>query len=389
MKQLQYILMVFVALFMACNPDVELCYDEHPHRSYIDFYYDWSKAVEYEKGEATVHPDSMRVIAYRRINTLKYMMMTTAKASGNTGHILLPEHEVFPIEEKENESRLWLRNGVYEMLAFNGTPDIVEEQPRDFFQTNELEADSIILKYKMYQYVDRTPLLARYIRWVDSNPYSGFIVSGDAPLYSSKMTITVPVAHEGNRVACRFTPTIKSQKVNVIFTINPKEEGIVIDSVHAEMGGVGVEIVLGTGVVNTARTGKVLFRPECDATEAEGALEVRGSFYATGIVQSSSTSRVVGPGIMQLNVYARVTEEKDGQIVTRRKTFRASINLYHTLTDCPSLVYDPAVGGFVQTAPEITLRIEDVLAITREKILSTPDAQLDYWIDTGTIYLDI
>ena len=389
MRRLQYILISMLVLFIACSPDVQLCYDEHPHRAYIDFYYDWSKTADFEERDGTVHPDSMRVIAYRRVNTLKYLMMTTAKESGNTGYIILPGNEVFPIEERENETCLWLHNGEYEMMTYNGTSDILEEKPRSFFQTNEMESDSIIVKYKMYPYVDRTPLLARYIRWVDSNPYSGFIISGNEPLYCAKTTISVPIVHGGYRVACHFTPTMKSQKVNVIFTINPKEEGIIIDSLHAEMGGVGAEMVLGTGVVNINHTGKVLFRPECAATEEEGALEARGCFYATGIVQSSSTSKIVGPGILQLNVYARITEEQDGKMVTRRKTFRASINLYHTLTECPSLVYDQTVKGFVQSAPEITLRIEDVLAITREKILSTPSAQLDYWEDTGAIYLDI
>ena len=387
MKRRNYIALLGAALLMACNPDVELCYDSHPHRSHIDFLYDWVHS------DGTP-PDSMRVMAYRRRNTLKYMMMVTAHASGNVGYMLFPEDEIEPDTLHEGTTALWLHNGEYEVLTYSGLPATVEEDYGDFLQNNTLELDSIKLKYKTIQYVDQSPLLKDYIKWIDSNPYSGFIVNGDVPIYADKVTLTVPVKHDDTPVECRFTPTRRTQKVNVEFGIDPKEEGIVIDEVHAEMSGVGLQMVVGTGVVLTEKTGKVLFSPQCSDTPQAGPLSASGHFYATGIVRSSSGGKLRGPGILQLNVRAHITEprlDSDGitRLHTRSKVFRATINLYHTLQETPSLVYDPTAGGFVQTQPEITLRIGQLLELTREKVLSHPDSSLDYWIDAGTIVIDI
>lgn len=382
-----YVVAILLAV-IACSPDVELCYDDHPHRSHIDFVYDWQ--------EADVRPDSMRVIAYRRVNTLKYMMMVTARNEGNTGHILFPQEEIDETSrDAEGNTSLWLRNGRYEMLTYNGVPSTVDEELFDVLQTNETDPDSIMLKYKLYQNVDQTPLLAEYVRWVDSNPYSGYIVNSAAPIYMGKTILEVPVAGSGSRVECHFAPTVKTQKVNVEFDIDPKEEGIVIDEVQAEMSGVGEAIVLGSGIVTTERTGKVLFTPECSGTsEAAGRVSVKGQFNATGIVRSANQRWVTGPGILQLNVRTRITQDiltPMGTSIphTYTKNFRACINLYHTLGETPSLVFDEELGGFVQSAPEITIRIGQVLEITQAKILSHSDSALDYWVDAGTVVLDI
>lgn len=467
MKHLK-ILMAATALLLvtACNPDVELCYDSHPHRAYIDFVYDWSAT-----NGAPPEVKEMTVIAYRRINTLKYKMMVTPKASNNTGYILFPESEIHYVDleeeeptddpssadeleegegtgenagedenggnedagEKETETddepveagkrragetgngdtqphretSLWLRNGEYELLTYNGVPAILNENLNNFLTSNEVEMDTIKLSYRTCKSVDQDPSLEAFHNWIDSNPYSGFILDANQPLYSTKTTLTVPVAHDGTHVECRFQPTVRSQKVNVIFNIDPKEEGIVIDYVHAEMSGIGSRLTLGTGAVSIDQTYKALFAPDLyistgatvpitdpEDTRRGGALAVKGSFYATGIARSASQSRAIGPGILQLNVHAHITEEVQNEkgetrTHTYARTFRALINLYHTLKQTPSLKYDAEIDGFVQTEPEITLRVRSVLQITRDKVLSGAGSGLDYWIDAGTIHLDI
>lgn len=359
-----------------CNTDVEICYDVHPLRAYIDFQYNW-------EGYAKI-PDSMRVIAYRRINALKYQMMTTTRPSNNVGYVIYPSEEIG--ENKAGNTPLWLRGGEYELLAFSGIPDILSDETYAFFNNDLDELDSIRLKYKFYQYPTDTPLLSEYEDWIDSNPYSGYIADSEEPIYIAKKNLYVPNEKHNKHIECSFTPRpANSQKVNVEFVINPKEDGIVIDYVHAEMAGIASEIILGTGVVTTANTGKILFNPQCSPTgSAAASVTVKGSFYATGIVRSTNKSKVVGPGILQLNVHAHITQTIGGKDVTQAKTFRANINLYNTLTAKPSLIYDETKKGFVQSSKEITLSIGQALEITRDKVLATPESSLDYWVDAGT-----
>lgn len=370
------IVLAVTMCLVGCNSDVKLCYDVHPLRAYIDFQYNW-------EGHTNL-PDSMRVIAYRRINSLKYQMMTTARPSNNVGYVIYPFEEIG--ENKGGNTPLWLRGGEYELLAFSGIPDILTDETYAFFNNDIDNLDSLKLKYKLYQYTTDTPLLAEYVDWVDSNPYSGFIADSEEPIYIAKNTLYVPNDKHNRHITCSFTPRpASSQKVNVEFVISPKEDGIVIDYVHAEMAGIASEITLGTGLVSVENTGKILFTPQCSPTgSAAATVTVKGSFFATGIVRSTNKSKVVGPGILQLNVHTHITQTKGGKTVTQAKTFRANINLYNTLTATPSLVYSEANNGFVQSVKELTLKIGQTLEITRDKVLATPESSLDYWVDAGT-----
>ena len=327
--------------------------------------------------------------------------MVTAKSDKNVGRIILPESEIDAARVTKNgNTPLWLHNGEYEMLAYSGVPDLAGDETFNFYEANEIDPDSIKLTYKLYQNVDRTDILNNYKDWIDSNPYSGFIVTGVMPLYIAKTKINVPVTKNNNtHVECKFKPIIKSQKVNVQFNIAKKEAGIIIDSIHAEMSGIGAEIVIGSGAISTEPTGKVLFTPTYSATESNGPIAVKGSFYATGIVRSASQSRRLGPGIMQLNIHARTAEtmkrmdwETGKEIeytIMYKKVYKVSINLYKTLGDTPSLIYDESVNGFVQSAPEITLHIGSMLEITRDGILSNK-IDKDEWVDNGvSVVVDI
>lgn len=376
------IILSLIFCLVGCNSDVELKNDVHSLYAYIDFQYNWEGY--------TKKPDSMRIIAYRPVNSLKYQMMTTALSSNNVGYIITPIEEAD--EKKAGNTPIRIRGGEYDILTFSGIPNILNDETYEFFNNEINDIDSVRLKYKFYKYPTDTPLLAEYVEWIDSNPYSGYIADSEEPIYIDRKNLSVPNNEHNRHIKCIFTPKpVNSQKVNVEFIINPKEAGIVIDYVHAEMAGIASEIMIGTGVVTTANTGKILFTPQCSSTgSAAASVKVKGSFFATGIVRSTNKSKVVGPGILQLNVHAHITQTIGGKEVTQAKTFRANINLYNTLTATPSLVYDEKKNGFIQSSKEITLRIGQTLEITRDKVLATPESSLDYWIEAGTeVVIDI
>lgn len=375
-----FILLAIACCATSCNEYVELCYTDHPHRAIIDFQYNWGKDI-------VNIPDSMKVLAYRRINNLRYTMSTTAKEKNNTGRIISPIEEI-DSAGMDGNSKLWLRNGKYEMFAFNeGSDELISQLPSDYNLSYTMP-DEIIMAYKSYKYIDQNERLARYMSWVDANTYSEFVLNGESPIYYAQTYLEVPVAEVNpTQVVCKFDSIkIRNQFVNVNFQINPKDEGIIIDSIHAEMSGICSAITLGSGVCNTEKTYKTLFTPDyIQSTEKQAPLYVHSTFSCTGIVRAMNSSTLVGPGIMQLNVHVRLVE--DGRTI--HKMYRACINLYNTLTKTPSIVYSYDKEGFVQAAQSITLNIEDVLSITREGILESDDTNIDRWKDVGTIYLEI
>lgn len=411
MRQLKNLcaIALLLTLCMACDTDVELCYSSHPHRSYIDFEYDWEPLQEEtaRRGEPAFDvPDSMRVIAYRRVNTLKYKMLVSARRKNNGGHIILPEYEIHPTSN--GNTALWLRNGDYELVTYSGVPNVVYDEVDDFFTAKGMDLSDTKLRYQIAPQVDElirtNPKMSRYRGWVDHNPYSGYLL-GDL-LCTGATTLSVPVAHNGSRVTCLFTPSkVLSQSVTMEFVIDPKEAGIVIDSVHAEMSGACAQIVLGSGAVGVETTGKVLFAPKPVATNTtqEGPVTVRGSFSVPGLIRSDSRTKMTGPGILQVEVFTHITDQvlgedghplldENGQPRTRqyRKGYRAVINLYNTMSETPSLLYNEAVRGYMRTSTHITLSIGAILGITRKGVMSDSESALDYWIEVEEpIILDI
>lgn len=368
-----------IACMVSCNVEVPLHWDiKHPHTNAVRFIYDWQGATD--------TPDSMYVIAYRRVNNLKYNIKTTAYNSEyNQVEILYPDTAKYT-----NAVAVDLRSGHYELLTFNNIDGTIGDGVNDeFFSKAEFGFDSVRIVYPMVPHISESPaLIQEFGSWIDHNPYSGFIIDHNT-LFVDMAEIESTVESHNRDIKCTFTPKKRSQKVNVNFNVEILDEGINIDNISAEMAGVSTTIYPFTGKVDILQTGKVLFSPTFDNTIERNEMKVNGSFVATGIVRPANNSTLLGPGIMQLNISASITQDINGKAFTYHKVFRAIINLYNTLQATPSLVYDEELQYFKQTEPEITLSIGSTMQITREKILSQNKADEDEWLDAGFIYIDM
>ncbi len=436
MKNKWLIYIIGVGLLSACTTEVDLCYGDHPHRSLLDIRFNWGDYAQ-------VRPDSMYIVAIRPVNRLKYGFLVSSVPDVTTkkieGQLLFPlserietennkkpdepaepEQPVTPPEEgpgadepiedqpvpaagedqAEDETDetvlpdkhlLWLRNGEYKMVAYNGTNEEVESSLTNFALNEYADLEDLEVKYKIYETPDELPEGGRYKNWIDRNPYSGYVQGDVKPIfYSTNPSFEVPVSESASgKVVCNFTPRPVTQKIKVAFDIVKKENGVKVDSVQAELSGVASAIHLGSGYLKADKTYKVLFTPTYarkDSLHVMAPLQTQGEVNVTGLVCSYSPSLVTGPGIMQVNIYAETVDD-NGRTVHR--VFKAGINLYHLLQKNPSIEKDPSTEQLKQVTDKLTLRIAAPLEITRDKVLENRESGLDYWKGLETLDLDI
>ncbi len=383
-------------LLAACT-EVDLCYAPHPHRAYLDFRYHWPE--EY----AGLRPDSMGVVAVRPVNLFRYEYRTTALEEGNTGVMLSPGSERQPLADAAGPTgndALWARSGEYNFAAFAWDAATLDEET----ELQDAAGDPtdmgsgltpLYLSYRHYP-VDAPEITGYFGEWRDYNAYSDYISGVGMPVYFARADrVEVPVADSANvHVPVDFHISTLTQAVTFRLHVE-KEEGVVVDSLCAEIAGVPATIELTTGLIRARRTYKMLFRPAygplasaADSTAAT-RLECAGTVHVTGIVRSYSEEMVTGPGILQIAVYAHYdyTDEGTGQPRRAVKVFHAGINLYHTLKERELLDYDDTLDGYYQTCRTAEIEILSPLVIDREGVAGSGSAAtgLDAWMPGETI----
>ena len=349
----------------SCNPDVELCYGEHPHRAHIVFDFEKSKYLENP-------PSRLMMFVFRAKNRLQingdWMMQSSA---------FVPANEVNPLYCSENNLYAptgdWIASALSaDYLTLDGDPKLV----------NASSLDQAWVVYSHMSYTDKNLSSGRFRYWHDRNGYSSYLSSldehplllGNASFNVSEWAQSSDVIH----VPLSFSPISQTVRVNIPISA---DEGIVVDSVTVEVSGVCDNMKIGNRQVNVDTTYKVLFPTEIKAGYPTMA---QGLFYAPGIVASQSPRLITGPGILSTMVFIHYFDENG---LKRPRTLEASINLFQLLSDTPSIL-ENNLGESYQSKPEITLDIPVLMHLTRTKIVSVGDAGLDQWIDQTRIDMD-
>lgn len=387
-------MVIFTLTFWACNTEVDICRYEHPHRTFIDFRFVWNDAFSEES-----IPDSMNVIAFRPINTYKYGFIVSSKTENNGGIL------VFPMDERENkrnentsslnvgefsESYIWMRPGMYDVITYNGNSSAFENIANSEF--NELtDLEKLSIKYKVYDNLTEHPHFEKYKNWVDRNPYSSYVLSEVEPIYYSVLP-NFEVPDDGDKdveLPCVLTPNPITQRLQFDFVIAKKDAGICVDSLKAELSGIPRELKPSSRTVDISKTYKVLFEPTCERADDPtlmAPLKVSGVVNVAGLVRSYSPGLITGPGILQINVYTHMYDDKG---LKYNKIFRAGINLYHILENAPLLEKNIKTGDIQQSCRGRVLVIPTNLQITKDKILDTKEEGVDNWEHIELIEVDI
>ncbi len=402
MKTTGWIICFGACLFLTACLDVELCYnDRHPHRTALDFRYIWDE--EYK----IFRTDSMRVVAIRPSNLLRYEFRVTSAERGNKGVMLAPLSE----RQAENgETKpvsvndcLCIRSGNYKFVTYTSDTRLVNDgfgiEPIGSGEDMATDFSDICVSYKPVK-VDDPQLTARFGSWKTYNIYTDYVSGLVRPIFFDHVDyLDVPVVQEADdSLTVVFHPYPVTQHVSFVFSME-KENGIVVDSVTAEISGVPSKIALATGLVDAKKSYKMLFKASYpslatyeDSLRAT-SLECQGEVDVIGIVRSVNEKMQTGPGILQLAVYSHVRKETDGLIPSRtfQKIFYAGINMFHTLSDNPSLKWNDAEGMYRQVNHEVGLHIGSVLKLSKDKVLNggSGETGFDEWFEGDKIDLDI
>ena len=368
------ILMVLMMLLCSgCNPDVELCYGDHPHRTRVVLAFASNQYAQTAPGQLTVFLERGR--HHMQIN----------------GEWLTETNTFTPTTEIEevycHDGLLYVPVGEWRIAALSSEYINVEIDERAMQLSLSRMLDSMWITYDAMRYVDLPKGRFRY--WHDRNGYSDNERDGksylatldDTPLLLGNAAFSIAEyakETEVKNVPVSFKPVTQEVHVNIPIST---DAGIVVDSLTAEMSGICSRMKIGTREVDISKTYKVIFPTEIK----EGAPTMAcGTFHATGIVSSQSGALITGPGILSVMVFVHYFDN-DGLRKTR--TLEASVNMISQIAKTPSILKDEN-GRVHQAADELTYNIPVMMHLSRNKVTSIGDAALEQWVDQTQIDVD-
>ena len=303
-------------------------------------------------------------------------------------------------EEKEDHEEFKLRTGQYKLLAFNmGNSEFDYSDVYRYLddKKNQVKLQDIYISYKSY--LKNDPALRKPTEhWIDYNPYAEYIHADMLPVfYDSIESLEITT---NSHVVCKFTPKPLTQNINIVFRIN-KEGTInfVIDSVVAEVSGIPHKINLANGYVDITKTHKMMFKMRMEDGNGRAVTKddtrnrtivCKKSIDVTALIGSESTTMSVGPGIMQVMVFATAIDNTGGSEIKLAKKIQGKINLCNTINNAGLIEYTDDGLHARRAKMKGTLNIVDAVRIDGRTIVETEgDNSIDRWKNCTGIIVDI
>lgn len=375
--------MVLMLCHYACNvANLDLCYDEHPHKGQLIVDFDWS-ALKIEE------PDSMIVVALRPVFRDKMSCnWATAKEAGEKrlfGRLIAPcegeGRKLFSKRFDKNPKRdsLFLPAGEWVMSAYTSTNSAMEATKQ---YTENLMSDDEMFFFRMDTY-DRLP--EKYAYWYDRNSYSTWVDVSDKSTvcFANARLVVDENANERKDYKVTFKPSSMAQNVTVSFDAEVDDPDIVVDSIVCSLSGIVAVMNLQTNVLDIEKTYQGIYKSDIKPL-SDRQIKVSGTIHVPGILRSTSHTFLQGPGILSVSVFVKYTDKSN---VRRQRRLDGTTNLYWLLTEHPSVKYDEE-GNVVQACQDLDLHIRTKLLISRGKLSNAGEA-LDSWIDETVIDTEI
>lgn len=359
-------LLGFVTL-QACNiGHLDLHPVEIIYKGQLLMEYDWSKI------ESESHiPDSMIVWAVRPVFHAKTASVwASLPADGEDrlyGRSIAPNTSLYraPFNDGSGRDSIFLIPGEWVVSSYSFSEASVEVV-RDYINNESEEQELLIYKKNVYE-----KLPERYYYWYERNPYSIWTNAGPRQaLFLGRDTIVIDdTALPDSLYKATITPEFVEQVVTINFEAELLDSDIQVDSIVCAISGVIANMDLNTMGLDVTKTYSAIFHTELSNTE-DGYIRATGQVFTPGIVRSASSSLLQGPGLLSVCVFVSYDAE-NGERKYRR--LDGTANLYHPLTETPSVLYDE-YDVVKQTTPTLELNIRSRMQISKTRLSSAHDA---------------
>lgn len=421
------LLLCMLSLLQACTT-IDLCYEEdHPHRAIVTARYNWG---EY----AADAPAEMNIVANRLFNTWRnhgiadtqtgycwqgqiptseqdYINRptepepepepepgegeeggeTSTRAEGDEGNEgeQTPDN---PTEDEEEEDPnkdengfdktkpYKLRSGEYRFFTINAYRGLVIDKLQEYLDNPFSTSDSLFF------HLEETPReeLAELegLDMPDFNPKYRYVHNPGRLFYGTSEGVKVQT---GEDKEIEFTPTPISKEVTVKFNVRTIGD-IQIEKLLAEMSGICGRFNITENYLDTTNLYRLLFIPKEESVQqvpdepSQHIYTYTATFHIMGLVPSYRSTYLIGPGILQVAVYA-ATEGK-------RRIFYAGANPRKDLVEARILRVENGKTYLRDTEP-LTIILSGELVIDAQHILNRDDGRFDIWFSSDEEFIDV
>lgn len=286
-----------------------------------------------------------------------------------------------------------VQHGLYTIMA------VAAHSPEDF-EIERVERFQDSLAYKVKDVYVRVPEVPKDESYIDLNPGYEFLrsiqplyfVGSDNTLISSVIEGGIPLTMRKLTRRINFRITLRTEtnsrtegNEEVIDTL----ETVFLDSLMAVVSGVPIKAQLMSGYVSERSVGKMGFDlKKTGHTRVPGNDEIdhifqgtyEGSINVFGLFPPADVEKVTGPGIINLFLYPKVYEERNGKLVEYSKLFHSTLNLKNEIEKRNLMSPVPDRSEYILNGTDdVDLVVESDIILSRKDVLSSTNQGLDKW----------
>lgn len=273
-----------------------------------------------------------------------------------------------------------LRSGEYRFFTINAYKGLVIDKLQDYLDNPLSNSDSLFFHLEETAREELTELEG--LDMPDFNPKYRYVHNPGRLYYGTTDGVKVQT---GEDKEIEFTPTPISKEVTVKFNVRTIGD-IQIEKLLAEMSGICGRFNITENYLDTTNLYRLLFIPKEESVQqvpdepSQHIYTYTATFHIMGLVPSYRSTYLIGPGILQVAVYA-ATEGK-------RRIFYAGANPRKDLVEARILRVENGKTYLRDTEP-LTIILSGELVIDAQHILNRDDGRFDIWFSSDEEFIDV
>lgn len=371
----------------------QLCEEEHPHKAWVEFNYDWTALSSYTNQK----PDSMLILVdrviYQHMNTLAYDTKT------ESGKYLSERPADVEAEDNHDVKRFAINSGEYKFLTMNMSSSNFDYSGLEAIVKNNAvsQLKHADITYKTYPATSPLVNIAGS-GLTDANLYAHidgsaaeFILDDKTPVVLDSVPISKWLANEVRTINFQAKPI--THNIDLFFDIKKDVRNVdfYIESVYVIISGIPHTINLSSGALDVSNTDKMFFKtdlvdptvvPNVNSkaiadTKDNNVVRCYKNLTVTGIVENDRVDddAFYGPGIMQVVINAKV---KDGADYVPKK-INAMVNMHKSLQNAKLQTYNYEMNTYRKSREHSDLYVSLNVLLDKTTVLGDGTGGIIKW----------